>query len=320
MSKSEEKSEKAEEKVIPYQQNRLQQLRGFYYSALFKSFTKAAKRILRGQPSISLQVKALEREFGVIFFERKANGVKLTDEGEILYRLAAPLVVGIDHLKEEFEEEMGRRIVNRIVIAATEGLTLYLLGDAVLQYREQFPKIELKILNRSANEIAGLVSSGEVDLGVAAPFRLPPGIRYEEYFTFDTILLTPNDHPLKKKRRIALKDIVAYPLVLIDESYAIRHQIDLVFHDNHLLYQQVMEVSEWEIVKAYVSRGLGISIVPGFCVFSNSENLSYSPISQQFGHRNYGIMYRRGKPLSKPVKGFIEILRELSSKRKKVGK
>lgn len=304
-------------KVIPYQQNRLQQLRGFYYSALFKSFTKAAKKILRGQPSISLQVKALEKEFGVSLFERKANGVMLTEEGEILYRLAAPLVVGIDHLKEEFEEEMGRRIVNKISISATEGLTLYLLGDAVLRFRELYPHIELKILNRSANEIADLVSSGDVDLGVAAPFKLPPSIKYEEYFSFDTILITPNKHPLQKKKRITLKDIVSYPLVLVDSSYAIRHQIDRVFHDNHLIYQQVMEVSEWEIVKAYVSRGLGISIIPGFCVFSCWEDLNYIPVSQQFGHRNYGIMYRRGKPLSKPVQSFIEILNDLTSRKMK---
>lgn len=309
---------KRQEKVIPYQQNRLQQLRGFYYSALYKSFTKAAKKILRGQPSISLQVKALEKEFGVSLFERKANGVKLTSEGEILYRLAAPLVVGIDHLKEEFEEEMGRSFVNKISIAATEGLTLYLLGNAVKQFRDLYPDIELKILNRSANIITDLVNSNDVDLGIAAPFRLPPGIKYEEYFTFDTILITPIGHPLQKKQPILLKDIVSYPLVLIDSSYAIRHQIDQVFHDNHLLYQQVMEVSEWEIVKAYVSRGLGISIIPGFCTFSCWQNLYSTPVSEQFGYRQYGIMYRRGKPLSRPLKSFIDILLDLSKKKQPV--
>jgi len=305
-----------DQKIIPYQQNRLQQLRGFYYSALFKSFTKAAKCILRGQPSISLQVKALEKEFGVILFERKANGVQLTVEGEILYRLAAPLVVGIDHLKEEFEEEIGRRIVNKISIAATEGLTLYLLGDAVSKFREDFPDIELKILNKSANKIADLVNSGEADIGLAAPFKLPPGINYEDFFTFDTILITPLDHPLKKKKRISLSDIVAYPLILIDDNYAIRHDINKVFNENHLSYQQIMEVSDWEVVKAYVQRGLGISIIPGFGIFSCWQDLHYTSISQHFGYRQYGIMYRRGKPLSKPVNSFMQILGDLSKKRK----
>lgn len=305
------------EKNLPYQQNRLQQLRGFYYSALFKSFTKAAKRVLRGQPSISLQVKALEREFEVNLFERKSNGVRLTEEGELLYRLAAPLVVGIEQLKEEFEEILGSRIVNKITIAATEGLTLYLLGDVVVKFRELFPEIELRILNRSANTISDLVCSGQVDLGFAAPFNLPPRIQFEELFSFDTILLTPLKHPLKRNKQISMQDIVNHPLILIDESYAIRHHIDKTFHDNHLLYQQVMEVSDWEIIKAYVALGLGISIVPGFCIYSCWDNLNYIPVSQHFGHRIYGIMHRRGKSLSKPVASFIDIVRELSRKNKR---
>jgi len=302
------------DKIFPYQQNRLQQLRGFYYSALYKSFTMAAKKILRGQPSISLQVKALEKEFGALLFDRRANGVQLTAEGEILFRLAAPLVVGIDQLKEEFDEELGRSLINKLCIAATEGLTLYLLGDVVKQFRELFPRIELKVLNRSANKIADLVNSGEVDLGIAAPFRLPPGIKYKEYFNFKTLLIMPHDHPLRKKRRILLRDIAAHPLVLIDSSYAIRHQIDQIFHDNQLLYQQVMEVSEWEIVKAYVQRGLGISIIPEFCLYSCWQELYSIEVTQHFGHREYGIMYRRGKQLNKHVRSFIEILEDLAKK------
>ncbi|MBN2385330.1 LysR family transcriptional regulator [bacterium] len=303
---------KKQNQIMPYHQNRLQQLRGFYYAAMYKSFTKAARRIRCGQPSISLQVKALERELGVTLFTRRSDGVTLTTEGEILYHLAVPLVLGMDHLKEEFEDELGRGMVNKFSIAATEGLTLYILGDVVKRFRENFPRVELRILNRSAHQIAELVSMGEVDLGIASPLYLSPGINYEEYFRFETLLIAPIGHPILQMKRLNLQNIVAQPLVLIDTTYALRQQIDQVFHDNHLLFQPIMEVGDWEIVKAYVSRGIGLSIVPEFCTFSCAEKLASVPISRHFGHRQYGIIYRRGKPLNKAAKGFIDILKELN--------
>ena len=85
-----------------YKQNRLQQLRGFCHAARAKSISKAAHQMLLSQPSVSLQIKALERELGVQLFQRHGPRIFLTFDGQRLLEMASPLVEAIDNLDGTF--------------------------------------------------------------------------------------------------------------------------------------------------------------------------------------------------------------------------
>ena len=101
-----------------YKQNRLQQLRGFCYAAQAGSISKAAERLFLSQPSVSLQIQALEREFKTTLFERRGPKISLTPDGKTLYELAAPLVEEIDTLGDLFAARRGGVETGRLDIAA----------------------------------------------------------------------------------------------------------------------------------------------------------------------------------------------------------
>src|SRR5690606_41568525 len=86
-----------------YSQNRLQQLRGFVFTAELGSISRAAEHMELTQPSVSLQIQALEKELGVVLFERKGRRISLTPAGKHLFELAKPLVGGIEKLKSVSE-------------------------------------------------------------------------------------------------------------------------------------------------------------------------------------------------------------------------
>jgi DNA-binding transcriptional LysR family regulator len=90
-----------------YKQNRLQQLRGFCCAAQAGSISKAAEKLFLSQPSVSLQIQALEREFKTTLFERRGPKISLTPDGKTLYELAAPLVEEIDALEDTFTAKRG---------------------------------------------------------------------------------------------------------------------------------------------------------------------------------------------------------------------
>ena len=90
-----------------YKQNRLKQLRAFCHAVRTQSISKAAERMHLSQPSVSLQIKALEQEMGTVLFERRGPRIALTPEGRALYELASPLVEGIDNLPDAFAERCG---------------------------------------------------------------------------------------------------------------------------------------------------------------------------------------------------------------------
>ena len=84
-----------------YKGSRLPQLRSFCFAAQAGSVSKAAERMFLSQPTVSLQIQALERELKTALFERRGPRITLTPEGKTLYELALPLVEGIDALGEE---------------------------------------------------------------------------------------------------------------------------------------------------------------------------------------------------------------------------
>src|SRR5262249_30013944 len=107
-------------KMFRYKQNRLQQLRGFCSVVETNSISKAASRLHLTQPTVSLQVQALERDLRASLFERHGPKLELTPEGRLLYELARPLVEGLSELDRDFEARRNNVEQGRLAIAAGE--------------------------------------------------------------------------------------------------------------------------------------------------------------------------------------------------------
>jgi len=107
-----------------YKQNRLKQLRAFCFAARDGRISRAAEQLYLSQPSVSLQVQALERELETTLFERRGPNIRLTPQGQALVEIALPLVEGIDALPENFRSELGDLNSGEISIAAGESTIL----------------------------------------------------------------------------------------------------------------------------------------------------------------------------------------------------
>ena len=124
---------------VHYKQNRLKQLRAFCHAAHTGSVSAAADKIFLSQPTVSLQIQALEREFGTILFERRGPKIRLTPEGELLFELAKPLVEGMDELHKTFAAQSGRLDQGALGIAAGESTLLYILPEPMRELRPALP-------------------------------------------------------------------------------------------------------------------------------------------------------------------------------------
>ena len=146
--------------VTRYKQNRLQQLRGFCHAARTKSISKAAAKMALSQPSVSLQIKALERELGGKLFSRRGPRIELTHDGQRLLELARPLIEAIDQLDENFaslRESVERGTVN---IAAGGSTIQYLLPPFVKKYTREYPQVDVPAAQRHRQSGAGPAPRG----------------------------------------------------------------------------------------------------------------------------------------------------------------
>jgi DNA-binding transcriptional LysR family regulator len=290
-----------------YKQNRLQQLRGFCYAAQTGSISRAAQQIFLSQPSVSLQIKALERELHTTLFERRGPKITLTPEGKVLYEQAWPLVEGIDTLAHRFTSQRGQMETGRLDIAAGESTILYILPSYVQQFARTYPGIELRLHNVTGRDGMAMLREGQVDLVVGSMIEVPSDIDYRPLFSFDPVLITPLDHPLAQQKRVTLKDVARFPLILPPRHLTTWRVIDLVFQQHHLTYQVKLEAGGWEVIKKYVALGLGISIVTSICL-AGVTDLAQVPMPAYFPKRTYGVVLRKGQALAEQARRFIELL------------
>lgn len=301
-------SEEATGRVY-YKHNRLKQLRAFCFAAQSSSISKAAERLFLSQPSVSLQIQALERELGITLFERRGPRIQLTPDGQTLYDLALPLVEGIDSLPERFSSRNESINSGRLDIAAGESSTFYILPNLLKEFMAQYPGVRVKLHHVTANAMLSTLRSDEVDFGIGSILDLPDDILYRAVYSYGLSLILPKGHPLVAKPRVTLDDIAeTSELIMPPRHLTTWRLINLAFQQYSIPYKVRLEVGGWEIIKRYVELGFGISIVSDICL-KGDENLEVRPIYDVFPKRTYGVMVRRGKFLSPQAKRFVELMK-----------
>ena len=300
-----------------YKQNHLKKLRAFCQTAKLGSMTRAAESLFASQPTISLQIHALEEEMDTTLFERCGPKLTLTTEGSILYDLCLPHVQGIDRLKETFDAHCGNLTSGELNIAAGESTILYILPSPIREFSEQYPAIKLKLSNETGRDGMELLRSDKVDFAVGSMLEVPDDLTYSPIVTYNPVIITPIGHPLARMEKVSIKDIGKYGLILPPRHLSTWHIVKMVFAQHNVRFQVTLEAGGWEVIKRYVSLGQGISIVTDVCITDQDrEAMSIIPIGQYFPKRSYGIVTRKGKFLSAPAKRFIEMMDETFGKTK----
>lgn len=293
-----------------YKGNRIKQLRAFCYTVKLGTLTRAAEALFLSQPSVSLQLGALEAELGCSLLERRRRRVTLTHEGELLYELARPLVEGLEDLDETFLAQIGGPGQSKLDIACGNSTIQYLLPDMVAAFRAGHANVHLNLHNVTGTDGLALLRSDEVDFAVGSMVDVPNDLSYEPLHHFDPLLITPPDHPLAAKSAISLEDLSPYGLILPPKRLTTYRLVDLVFQKSKVPYNVAIEVGGWEVIKQYVAMGLGISIVTGMCISdADRDRLAVRNLRSFFPQRSYGVVVRKGKVLCAEARAFIDLIR-----------
>lgn len=290
-----------------YKQNRLKQLRAFCFAAKTGSISKAAEQLYLSQPSVSLQIQALERELNTMLFERRGPKIRLTPDGQALLEIATPMVEGMDSLRDTFAERCGDLNSGYLNIAAGESTLLYILPKYLKQFSDKYPGVRIRLHNVTGADGMAMLRADEADFAVGSMLDMPDDVSYFPVFEFNPTLITPLDHPLAKQGRVTLEDIAKYDLILPPRYLSTWGLVKSVFQQYNIQHKVALEAGGWAVIKKYVEIGLGISIVTDICLEEN-DKLATISVKEYFPTRSYGIVLRRGKFIPAQAKRFIELL------------
>lgn len=293
-----------------YKKNRLQQLKGFYYTALLGSLTKAAEKMFISQAAISMQISSLEKDLKIILFERKNNKLILTQDGKTLYNIATPHLQAIDEIIKKFYTEKKLIKNNLVRIAANHVSISYILPNYIKKLKEKYPNIEITISNISKKEALDRLINDKVDV-IIYPFEkneIPIELKFLPINKYQPSLVIRKDHPLAKKHHLSLSDVAKYELVRIDPNLITLPGFEEIVTAHNLKSKIIFENSDWEILKQFVLAGIGVAIISDICIDKNHDQLIAMPLTNYFPKMSYGVSFKKVLQVNKNLEYLINIL------------
>ncbi|GAA3888888.1 LysR family transcriptional regulator [Streptomyces sedi] len=248
----------------------LQQLRYFTAVAETRHFTRAARREHVSQPSLSQQIRALERDLGAELFHRARGHISLTDAGAALLPLARRILADTETARREVQEVAQLRR-GRVRLGAPPSLCASLVPDVLREFRDRYPGIELLVHEDGSQDLVRALASGELDLAlVITPLTgQAPALATEELSREELVVISPpvEAPPVEGERPlpagpIAIEELRDRPLVMFRHGYDLRELTLAACQAAGFDPRFGVAGGEMDAVLSFVRAGLGIAVVP----------------------------------------------------------
>ena len=300
-----------------FKEVRFRQIRALVELARHRSFAAAAASVGIAVPSIWQQVRALEDEYGVALVNAKGAQVSLTQDGQTLVDLAAPLVESFDSLRQVFEDR-HRNTPRTLTVVAPAPMLSGALRKPVIEFRKRYPAVKLTLLDLPSFAARKVMENDEADIGIIGlangdeplpQFQTWPLARYPFH------LICPKQHPLAAASRLKLTDLIKHPLVLSGDDSSSHRQIRHVFAQAGLEERMnvTMTATNRTLLLSYVVIGFGIAIGTSAASIklpkpaANESELIMRDASSLFGHEEVILLQRKGRYELPHVRDFREL-------------
>jgi LysR family hydrogen peroxide-inducible transcriptional activator len=284
----------------------MHQLRYFAKVADFGNVTRAAEACCVSQPSLSQQIAKLERELGQPLFERLGRGVRLTEAGKVFKRYSDQILSLTEDARTRVADDPDS---GRLILAAIPTVAPYYLPGVLTRFARTCPRARLEIVEETTGNILRLIAEGEVDLAILALPLQAEYLHTKTLFTEELMAVLPSSHPLARKAKVALKDLVTEPFVVLNEahcltastmSFCARHSASpLVTARSH----QLLTVLE------LVRLGQGVSLIPAMAVpKGRDEGREYRSLTGEKPTRTIALAWNRMRYQTQLFKRFVEFV------------
>jgi len=273
------------------------------------SVSRAAESLNTPQPSVSRQLRALEREIGVDIFARNQKRLLgLTRPGVEILKVARNMLeqaANLGKIGQEFSAEGS----GTLIVATTHTQSRYALPTVIKQFTAHYPGVRLMLRQGTPVEVVELVRSGEADLCIGSD---SPSEGTELALfpcnVLERAILTPVGHPLLKQRRVSLESLAGYPIITYDVPFIGRSKILHAFSEKGLTPNIVLSAIDTDVIKVYVEMGIGVAIVASLAYDpARDHKLRAIDARHLFAPNTIYLGVRRNDHLRGYVYGFIEM-------------
>lgn len=271
-----------------------QQLLYFVAVAETRHFTRAAEQVHVSQPSLSQQIRALEKELGAELFSRARGNIALTDAGEALLPLARRILADADTARIEVQE-LAQLRRGRVRLGATPSLCTGLLPEVLRAFHGRHPGIQLLIEEGGSHDLVRELARGALDLALVV-LPLPPGspaLTSVELFHEDLVVVSAAaEPPPGPGESVRIRDLRDAPLVMFRHGYDLRELTVGACRAEGFEPSFTVEGGEMDAVLGFVRAGLGIAVVPSMVAARAGRELRVTPLARPGLRRTIALAHR----------------------------
>ncbi|NVO14561.1 MAG: LysR family transcriptional regulator [Rhodoplanes sp.] len=239
----------------------LRQVRSFLAVAQHRSFTRAATLLHLSQPALTVQIRNLESALGSRLLDRSNRTVDLTRTGRDLLPVFQRLLGDFDAALTDIRE-VGAGRLGTVRIAALPSFAASLLPQVIMACRRDNPALAFVVRDAIASHVVAMVRSEEVDLGLTGGGVADAELDVLHQSTDQLCLVFPASHPIGRRRRIGVRDLVELPLVLTNPGTSLRDMVDAALLEIGHTPTLACEVTYMMSAVAMVRAGLGLTVLP----------------------------------------------------------
>lgn len=289
----------------------IRQLKTFMSIVKLGNFSQAAQYLGYTQSTVTTHIQLLEKEFNTVLFERFGHQLMLTTDGERLYDYAEQITKLAEDTKNQLENFDAPH--GPLTIGMPESLCVYYLTDVLKEYASLYPEVELKLklgigsdfrnlLRKNMMDLAFLLEKKPHDSDLVCQFLWPEPV----------VMVASRQHPLTSCSCIEVKDLRNHTLILTESGSNYQSVLKETLAKASVQPQSILEIGQIEILKQFVSDGLGITLLPQAAVQRDLDTGTLVALPWQGRDLNVSahLVYHKDKWLSQAIRSFIKLVQE----------
>jgi DNA-binding transcriptional LysR family regulator len=290
----------------------LRQLKTFLTVGKLLNFNRAAETLNYAQSTVSVQIHALEEEFGVPLFDRLGKQVVLTEAGEALMRYAQKML----DIEEETHSEVGgsTRPKGSLSIRMPQSLGIYYLPEILGKFCTLYPNVNFGINSCTYHSLEHELKSGITDLAFLMAESISARDLKSEVLGFVRLMIVASPgHPLANKASVSMRDLEGERVFLAKHDCSYRMVFEQMLTEERVKTAAVIEVNTLETIKQCIMDGIGVTIMPEISVREevNRNELAVLSWTEEMLETAILMIRHKDKWISPTLQAFMNTVREV---------
>lgn len=288
----------------------INQLRYFVTLVEQSTYTIAASILHISQPSLSMAIKKLEKDLGLILIDRSTRNANLTKEGKILYQEAKNLLSHFKHVEDEMTrlKEQGPLELSIGLIESSK----FWAPKVLKHFKEEYQDVRIKIMDvLSLDDVIRVLSNFDIHLAITNQFINSEDIEVIPIYEEKLVALLPPLHPLAENNDIKISDLEGEDFIVCKEGFQTRSDILNAFRKSGIKPNIQIEIERFETACSMVEESLGITVVPeNYVRYLKHSTFHIKPINDSNISRTVYLAFIKNRYLPPLVHRFISLTQE----------